>query len=81
MAMIVSLHFEHVFGAAGAESSVQLDPARDFSTVEFLGNVGSVSLPLTMAMGIERDPPRPGERIAMLGIGSGLSCVMLGVHW
>ena len=61
--------------------SIGLDPTKDFSTFEFLGNVGSVSLPLTMAMGIERDPPPSGERIAMLGIGSGLSCVMLGVRW
>ncbi len=57
------------------------DPARDFATLEFLGNVGSVSLPLTMAMGVEQDPPSKGERIAMLGIGSGLSCMMLGVQW
>lgn len=61
--------------------SLGLDPARDFSTFEFLGNVGSVSLPLTMAMGVKRDPPPSDERIAMLGIGSGLSSVMLGVRW
>ena len=28
MAMLVSLHFEHVFGLAGEESSVSIDPAR-----------------------------------------------------
>ncbi len=61
--------------------SIGLNPEHDFSTFDFLGNVGSVSLPLTMAMGIEREPPEPGTRIAMLGIGSGLSSVMLGVRW
>ncbi len=61
--------------------AIGLDPAHDFSTFEFLGNVGSVSLPLTMAMGIERDAPAPGAKIAMLGIGSGLSSIMLGVRW
>lgn len=61
--------------------SLDIDPAKEFSTFEFLGNVGSVSLPLTMAMGIERDPPAPSDKIAMLGIGSGLSSVMLGVVW
>lgn len=61
--------------------AIDLDPAKDFSTYPFLGNTGSAALPLTMAMGIERDPPRPGERIAMLGIGSGLSSVMLGTRW
>jgi len=61
--------------------ALELDPSKDFSTFEFLGNVGSVSLPLTMAMGIEQKPPRDGEQIAMLGIGSGLNSVMLGVRW
>lgn len=68
-------HRDRLFEALG------LDQSKDFSTFETLGNVGSVSLPLTMAMGIERDPPDPGEKIAMLGIGSGLSSVMLGVQW
>lgn len=70
-----SMHRDRLYEA------IQLDPARDFSTFDFLGNVGSVSAPLTMAMGIERDPPHPGSNIAMLGIGSGLSCVMLGMRW
>lgn len=53
----------------------------DLSTFEFLGNVGSVSLPITLAMGVERNPPSRGEKIALLGIGSGLNSVMLGVEW
>lgn len=74
----------HQVGAAHRErfyQAIDLDPGRDFSTFETLGNVGSVSLPLTMAMGVERDPPAKDAKIAMLGIGSGLSCVMLGVQW
>ncbi len=76
--------FCHQVGAAHRDrlyEAIGLDPAKDFSTFDSLGNVGSVSLPLTMALGIERDPPRQGEKIAMLGIGSGLSSVMLGVQW
>ena len=76
--------FCHQVGAAHRErfyQAIDLDPGRDFSTFEFLGNVGSVSLPLTMAMGVERDDPPRDAKIAMLGIGSGLSCVMLGVKW
>lgn len=70
-----AVHRDRLYAALG------LDAARDFSTFEFLGNVGSVSLPLTMAMGIEQDPPAAETRIGMLGIGSGLCCVMLGVRW
>ncbi len=74
----------HQVGSAHRDrfyEAIGLDVKRDFSTFDMLGNVGSVSLPITMAMGIERDQPKRGDRIAMLGIGSGLSCVMLGVEW
>ncbi len=76
--------FTHQVGVAHREKlyeTIGLDVAKDFSTLEFLGNVGSVSLPITMAMGVERQPPARGARIAMLGIGSGLNCVMLGAKW
>jgi len=58
-----------------------LDKAKDFSTVEYLGNVASVSLPITMAIGIDEDRLNPGDTVAMLGIGSGLVCLMLGLKW
>lgn len=76
--------FTHQVGLAHRDllyESLKLDPTADFSTVELLGNVGSVSLPLTMAMGIEKAPPDPGAKMALLGIGSGLNCTMLGVRW
>ncbi|MSU77698.1 MAG: 3-oxoacyl-ACP synthase III [Gemmataceae bacterium] len=54
---------------------------REFSTFEFLGNIGTVSLPLTAALAEERDALEPGDRVGFLGIGSGLNCLMLGVEW
>jgi 3-oxoacyl-[acyl-carrier-protein] synthase-3 len=54
---------------------------RDFTTYEYLGNMGTVSLPLTAALAAERDILLPGDRVAFLGIGSGLNCLMLGVEW
>jgi 3-oxoacyl-[acyl-carrier-protein] synthase III len=69
------VHRDRLYEAIG------LDRSTGFSTFEFLGNVGSVSLPLTMAIGVERDPPAPGDKLALLGIGSGLSSAMLGVVW
>ncbi len=56
-----------------------LDPERDFPTVETLGNIGSVSLPITFALAEEAGFIEAGQRVAMLGIGSGLHCSMLGV--
>ncbi|GFO59966.1 3-oxoacyl-ACP synthase III [Geomonas silvestris] len=54
---------------------------KDFTTYEFLGNMGTVSLPLTAALADEREILEKGDRVAMLGIGSGLNCMMLGVDW
>jgi 3-oxoacyl-[acyl-carrier-protein] synthase-3 len=58
-----------------------LDDAKTFSTVEYLGNIGSVSLPITVAIGIDQGCLKPGDKVAMLGIGSGLVCLMLGLEW
>lgn len=58
-----------------------LDLSRDFSTFETMGNVGSVSLPLTLARAAEDGFVGAGHRVALLGIGSGLSCMMLGLEW
>jgi len=61
--------------------TLDIDLDKDFTTYEFLGNMGTVSLPLTAALADERDILSAGDRVAMLGIGSGLNCLMLGVDW
>ena len=58
-----------------------IPPDKDFTTFEFLGNMGTVSLPLTAALAEEREILTPGDRVAFLGIGSGLNCLMLGIEW
>ncbi len=58
---------------------LKLNPALDYPTVEFLGNTGAAALPMAMSMGLQYDPPTPGTRLALLGIGSGLNSIMLGV--
>jgi 3-oxoacyl-[acyl-carrier-protein] synthase III len=58
-----------------------LDKTKDFSTVEYLGNIGSVSLPIAMAIGIDQGCLKSGDKIAMLGIGSGIVCLVLGLEW
>ena len=60
--------------------TLALDPALDFPTVATLGNTGSASMPVCFSMAEEAGFVRPGEKVAMLGIGSGLACMMLGVE-
>ncbi len=74
----------HQVGAAHRRrlfEAVGLDPSIDFPTVETLGNIGSVSLPLTLSLAVEAGFVERGQRVAMLGIGSGLQCQMLGLGW
>lgn len=54
---------------------------KDFTTYEFLGNMGTVSLPVTAAIAKERDYLLPGDVVGFLGIGSGLNCLMLAIQW
>lgn len=58
-----------------------VSPEKDFTTFEFLGNMGTVSLPVTAAIAKERDFLIPGDIVGFLGIGSGLNCLMLGIQW
>jgi 3-oxoacyl-[acyl-carrier-protein] synthase-3 len=62
-------------------STLGIDETRDFSTFETLGNMGTVSVPVTAARAAEAGFLRPGDRVALLGIGSGLNCLMVGIQW
>jgi acyl-CoA:acyl-CoA alkyltransferase len=61
--------------------ALDLDPRIDYTTLEKLGNTGSVALPLTLALGAEEGHVEPGDSLALLGIGSGINCQMLAVAW
>lgn len=76
--------FCHQVGKAHAQllfNTLALDPTRNFETLSTLGNVGSVSAPITMAMGVEQGVLRSGDKAALLGIGSGINSLMLGIQW
>ena len=74
----------HQVGRAHRERMYQtlgLDLAKDYATIEFLGNCGAASLPATVGLAVEAGRLREGQRLAMLGIGSGINCAMAGVQW
>ncbi|MCK6448631.1 MAG: 3-oxoacyl-ACP synthase III [Planctomycetes bacterium] len=58
-----------------------LDRSRDFPTVETFGNMGSASLPFSLSLAATTGAIRAGDRVAALGIGSGLQCQMLALRW
>lgn len=54
---------------------------RDYQTFEQYGNTGSAALPLTLMKASEAGFLKKGDKIALLGIGSGLTSTMLGMEW
>ncbi len=73
----------HQVGAAHRKlllESLGLGLALDYPTVERLGNIGSVSLPATYSLAREAGFIRPGQRVTLFGIGSGLHCQMLAIR-
>lgn len=76
--------FCHQVGSAHRKlmlESLALDTDNDFATLEWLGNTGSAALPTTLAIGLERGFVKAGEHVGMLGIGSGINCLMLAAQW
>ena len=61
--------------------SLGLDPKIDYTTLENLGNTGSVAAPMTAAIGIENGRLKNGDKFALMGIGSGINVIILGLQW
>jgi len=62
-------------------ASLQVPKEKDYTTYRFLGNMGTAALPVTAAIADERGILKPGQRVGFLGIGSGLTCLMMGLEW
>ena len=58
-----------------------LDVAKNFATLPYLGNTGSVALPTAAALGIESGFVQPGEKVGLFGIGSGVNVVLAALEW
>ena len=74
----------HQVGATNRDAILQaigVPVEKDFSTFAYLGNTGTVSVPMTAALAGERGFLKRGDRVGWLGIGSGLNCIMLGMEW
>lgn len=61
--------------------ALDLPEEKDFATFPRFGNTGTAAIPLTATLCDGAGLLREGQRVGLLGIGSGLSCLMLGVSW
>jgi len=60
---------------------LKLENCPTFTTYQYLGNTGASALPVTLNIFDEQNKIPKGSRVGLLGIGSGLNSIMLGVQW
>ncbi len=58
-----------------------LDPAKILTTYQEFGNIGPASVPIVLSKSAEAGRLKPGMRVALMGIGSGLNCSMAEIRW
>ncbi|MFT5140836.1 MAG: 3-oxoacyl-[acyl-carrier-protein] synthase III [Lysobacterales bacterium] len=58
-----------------------LDPTKVHAIYPEMGNIGPASVPIVLAKAVELGKIKVGDRVALLGIGSGLNCSMAEVIW
>ena len=58
-----------------------LDDKKVFKTFPEYGNVGPAAIPITLSKALEANRISKNDRVALMGIGSGLNCAMMEVRW
>ncbi|EQC52247.1 3-oxoacyl-ACP synthase III [Bacteriovorax sp. DB6_IX] len=80
----IDLVIGHQVGKAHKEivlSKLNLHKRPTYDTFPFLGNTGSAALPVTLALKNDNEGIKKGDKVVLVGIGSGLSSIVLGVQW
>lgn len=62
-------------------ATLGVDLSKVFMTFEEFGNIGPAAVPITLAKAVEAGRIEKGDRIALMGIGSGINCSMMEVVW
>ncbi len=75
MHQVGSVHFRTLLERMG------LDLAKAPVTYDEFGNMGPASIPITLSKAREKGRVEHGQRIALMGIGSGLNCAMMESQW
>ncbi len=58
-----------------------LDEQKVYKTFPEFGNVGPAAIPITLSKALEAGRIQKGNRVGLMGIGSGLNCAMMEVVW
>jgi acyl-CoA:acyl-CoA alkyltransferase len=63
------------------KQTLKLENCPTFTTYQYLGNTGASALPVTLNIFDEQKKIPEGSKVGLLGIGSGLNSIMLGLKW
>ena len=61
--------------------ALELPVSHAFVTYKEYGNIGPAAIPFTLTKSAQAGRLYPGDRVALMGIGSGLNCAMMEVLW
>ena len=53
----------------------------DYPTLRYLGNTASAAAPISFAIGLDKGFVDDGDRVVLIGVGSGLNSTVLGIQW
>jgi 3-oxoacyl-[acyl-carrier-protein] synthase-3 len=74
----------HQVSSAHTDSLMKLlglDPEKIHRIYPELGNIGPAAVPIALAKAVAMGKIKRGDRVALLGIGSGLNCSMAEIVW
>lgn len=60
---------------------LKLPEGIDYPTLSYLGNTASVAAPISMAVGLDKGFVQNGDRICLMGVGSGINSLIAGIQW
>lgn len=81
---VVTEYALHQVGAANHDAVLQaltLPPNKAIRLYIDNGNVGACGVPFSLSTLVDKDRVQAGDRVALMGIGSGLNVMMMGVEW
>lgn len=62
-------------------AEIGVDIEKEYTIYPKYGNLASAALPSALALGSEEKPLKAGEKILLMGFGSGLNSLFLGLEW
>jgi acyl-CoA:acyl-CoA alkyltransferase len=77
----LAIHQVSAVHTARFAQKLNLDPDKIYGIYQKYGNVGPASIPIVLSKCREEGRYRTGERIGLMGIGSGLNCSMMELIW